>query len=220
MMSDSKTKIRLLIVDDHRVVRAGLRMLISTEQGLEIVGEASDGMEAVDLAESLRPDVVLLDLVMPRQDGISTIEQLQYLDPNIRVLVITSFAEDDKIFPAIKAGALGYLLKDFEPDELLAAIRDVYNGTPALQPSIALKLMEELKKPSDLPPTKAPLTNREVDVLKLVARGLTNRQIADQLSITTRTVHAHVRSILSKLQLANRTQVALYALREGIISVE
>jgi NarL family two-component system response regulator LiaR len=220
MMSDPRTKIRLLIVDDHRVVRAGLRMLISTEQGLEIVGEASDGMEAVDLAESLRPDVVLLDLVMPRQDGISTIKQLQYLDHNIKILVITSFAEDDKIFPAIKAGALGYLLKDFEPDELLQAIRDVYNGTPALQPSIALKLMEELKKPTDLPPTKAPLTNREMEVLKLVARGLTNKQIAERLSIATRTVHAHIRSILSKLQLANRTQAALYALRQGIITVE
>jgi NarL family two-component system response regulator LiaR len=213
-------KIRLLIVDDHRVVRAGLKMLISTEQGIEIVGEATDGVEAVELAESLRPDVVLLDLVMPRQDGITTIGELQKVDPEIKILVITSFAEDDKVFPAIKAGALGYLLKDFEPNALLQAIRDVYHGTPALQPSIALKLMDELKNPSDLPATDAPLTAREMDVLKLVARGLSNRQIANKLSITIRTVHAHIRSILSKLQLANRTQVALYALREGIVEVE
>ncbi|MBN1318517.1 MAG: response regulator transcription factor [Anaerolineales bacterium] len=214
------TKIRLLIVDDHRVVRAGLKMLISTEQGIDIVGEATDGLEAVDLARQLEPDVVLLDLVMPRQDGITTISELLKINPEIKILVITSFAEDDKVFPAIKAGALGYLLKDFEPDALLQAIRDVYHGTPALQPSIALKLMDELKNPSDLPATEAPLTAREMDVLKLVARGLSNKQIAEKLSITIRTVHAHIRSILSKLQLANRTQAALYALREGIVEVK
>jgi NarL family two-component system response regulator LiaR len=208
--------IRILIVDDHTVVRKGLRSLIETEPGLEVIGEAGDGVEAVLKAHSLHPDVILLDLVMPRQDGIAAINEIKAKDPAARILVLTSFAEDDKVFPAIKAGALGYLLKDSSPQELLQAIRDVYRGESFLHPTIARKVIRELNQPSDLPPTEHPLTEREVEVLRLVAEGLSNGEIAERLTISGRTVGVHVGNILSKLHLANRTQAVLYALREGI----
>jgi NarL family two-component system response regulator LiaR len=212
--------IRVLVVDDHAVVREGLRALIETEPGMELAGEASDGVEAVDQARALQPDVVLLDLVMPRKGGIEAIGDIMQQDPNARILVLTSFAEDDKVFPAIKAGALGYLLKDASPAELLQAIRDVQSGEPTMHPTIARKLMRELRRPADLPPTDEPLTEREVEVLQSLARGLSNREIADELIVSERTVRTHVSNILAKLHLANRTQAALYALREGFASLE
>jgi NarL family two-component system response regulator LiaR len=212
--------IRVLIVDDHAVVREGLRALIDVEPGMELVGEAADGVEAVHSARSLEPDVILLDLVMPRKSGIEAIGEIKAENPDARVLVLTSFAEDDKVFPAIKAGALGYLLKDSTPRELLQAIRDVHQGQPSMHPSIARKLMRELQRPSDLPPTDEPLTEREVEVLTLLARGLSNREIGDALFISERTVRTHVSNILSKLHLANRTQAALYALREGLARLD
>jgi NarL family two-component system response regulator LiaR len=212
-------QIRILIADDHAVVREGLRALIETEPGMELVGEASDGEEAVRMVRARNPDVVLLDLVMPRMDGIEAIEEMKRHELDARVLVVTSFAEDDKVFPAIKAGALGYLLKDASPRELLQAIRDVYQGEPTMHPTIARKLMRELQRPTTLPPTEDPLTQRELEVLRLVAQGLSNQAIADSLVVSERTVRTHVSSILGKLHLANRTEAALYALRQGLATL-
>jgi NarL family two-component system response regulator LiaR len=213
-------KIRILITDDHAVVREGLRALITSEPGMEVVGEAKDGEEAVLKARSLQPDVILLDLVMPRKGGLEAIGEIKSENPGARILILTSFAEDDKVFPAIKSGALGYLLKDSSPHELLQAIREVYRGESSLHPSIARKLIRELRQPSDLPPTEEPLTEREVEVLRLVAKGLSNQEIGQKLFISERTTRTHVSNILDKLHLANRTQAALYALREGLASLD
>jgi len=213
-------RIRILIVDDHAVVREGLRALIDARPDMELVGEAVDGVEAVQKARFLQPDVILLDLVMPRKGGIEAIDEIKEESPSARILVLTSFAEDDKVFPAIKAGALGYLLKDSSAQELLEAIRDVYQGEPTMHPTIARKLIRELQRPPDLPPTEEPLTEREVEVLRFVAQGLSNQEIADRLVISERTVRTHVTNILGKLHLANRTQAALYALREGLARLD
>ena len=214
------SSIRILIVDDHAIVRKGIRALLSTEKDVEIVGEAADGAEAVALAKTLVPDVVLMDLVMPKMDGIEATRQITAQLQGVRILVLTSFAADDKVFPAIKAGALGYLLKDSGPDELVHAIHQVHQGEPSLEPSIARKVLQELSHPPHNPPTSDPLTGREVEVLRLVAQGRSNREIAGQLVISEMTVRTHVSNILSKLQLASRTLAALYALREGLASLE
>jgi NarL family two-component system response regulator LiaR len=212
-MSDN---IRVLLADDHAVVREGLRTLIGTEPGMEVVGEAADGVETVLKARALQPDVILLDMVMPRKDGLEAINEIMRQDPGARILVLTSFSHDDKVFPAIKSGALGYLLKNASPQTLLDAIRDVYRGQPTMSPDIAGKLIRELQHSSNLPPTEEPLTAREMDVLRLIAQGLTNQDIAEALVIGVGTVRTHVSHILAKLHLANRTQAALYALREGL----
>jgi len=209
------TAIRILITDDHAIVREGLRTLIRTEPGMEVIGEAADGVEAVEKACELKPDVILMDMVMPRMGGLEAIRKIKVQCPDARILVLTSFSDDDTVFPAIKAGALGYLLKNTSPDILLSAIRGVPQGNSSISTDIANKLMSELQRRSDLPLTEEPLTERELDVLNLVAQGLTNQEIADQLVISEGTVRTHVSNILSKLHLANRTQAALYALREG-----
>jgi NarL family two-component system response regulator LiaR len=212
-------KIKILIVDDHSIVRKGLRALLASQPDMEVVGEAADGQEAVTKAESSHPEVILMDLMMPVKNGIEAIGEIKKKNPDIRILVLSSFGEDDKVFPAIKAGASGYLLKDTLPQELLQAIIDVYEGRPSLHPEIAMKLMMEISQQSDLPPTEDPLTEREVEVLKLVAKGLTNQEIAEKLVISERTISAHISNIMNKLHLANRTQATLYALREGISSL-
>ena len=212
--------IRILIADDHAVVRRGLKTLINSEPGMELIDEAADGVEAIEKAQALQPDVILLDLVMPHKDGLEAIVEIKKENPDARILVLTSFADDDKVFTAIKAGALGYLLKDSSPEELLDAIRDIYRGESSLPPAIARKLIRELSRPSELPSSEESLTGREVDILKLVAQGLTNQEIADKLMISEWTVRTHVRNILSKLHLANRTQAALYALREGLADLD
>ena len=212
--------IRILIAYDHAVVREGLRTLINTEPDMEIVGEASDGTEAVQKVGELKPDIILLDMVMPRKSGLEVIQEIKAEDPDAHILVLTSFSEDDMVFPAIRSGALGYLLKNASPLALISAIRNVHRGEPSMSPDIATKLMRELQRSSDLPPTEEPLTEREVEVLRLVAKGRSNQEIAEALVIGEGTVRTHVSSILSKLHLANRTQAALYALREGLAPLE
>jgi len=212
--------IRILIADDHAVVREGLRSLINTEYGMTVVGEAANGQEAVQRFQTLHPDVILMDLVMPEMDGIQAIRKITQINPKARILALTSFSDDDKVLPAIKAGALGYLLKDSSPQELLQAIRHVFQGESSLDPSIALKLIREINNPSPESTTPDSLSEREVEVLKLVAQGLSNQEIAGRLFISERTVRNHMGSILSKLHLANRTQAALYALRKGLARLD
>jgi len=211
--------IRVYITDDHQIVRRGIRQLLSTEAGIEVVGEASNGREAVAGVEEFKPDIVLMDLVMPVMDGIEAIRQIKAGHPSIQILVLTSFATDDKVFPAIKAGALGYLIKDTSPDELISAIRQVHKGEPTLHSSIAQKLLKEISHTSEQPVSPDPLTEREVEVLKLIARGLNNQEIAETLVVSVATVYTHVSRVLDKLHLASRTQAALYALREGLVSL-
>ena len=211
--------IKVLIADDHPLVREGLRALIATEPDMDLVGEASDGVEAVDLAMSLQP-VIPLDLMMPNKTGIEAIQEIKEENPDARILVVTSFGEDENVFPAIKSGALGYLLKDSSPQELLSALREVHRGEPSLHPTIALKLIRELNHPSQAKAEGTPLTGREVEVLKLVAQGLSNHEIGETLVIADRTVSKHVSSIIEKLHVSNRTQVALYALKEGLATLD
>jgi len=212
--------IRVLIADDHAILRKGIRALLGTEPDMEVVGETGDGLETVAQAEALHPDVILMDLVMPKMDGIEATRRIAADQPGVRILVLTSFAADDKVFPAIKAGALGYILKDSGPAELVQAIHQVHQGQPSLEPSIALKMLQEISHPARQPPTPDPLSEREMEVLRLLAQGKSNREIADQLVITELTVRTHVSNILGKLHLASRTQAALYALKEGLASLE
>jgi len=217
----NEKSIRILIADDHAVVREGLSSLISTKPGMIVVGEAADGLEAVQKARELQPDIILMDMVMPKQSGLQAIQQLKQENNAARILVLSSFAEDEQIFPAIKSGALGYLLKDSSPRQLIRAIRDVHNGQSSLHPTIARKLIGELStEPVAQPTAEELLTEREIDVLKLVAQGYSNQEIADKLSVSDRTVGKHVSNILEKLHLANRTQAALYALREGLATLK
>jgi NarL family two-component system response regulator LiaR len=210
------------VVDDHLVVRRGIRALLATEPDIEVIGEAEDGAEAITKAEELRPDVILMDLVMPRVDGIEAVQRILEKQPGSRILVLTSFATDDRVFPAIKAGALGYLLKDSRPEDLVRSIHEVYRGESSLHPTIARKVLQELSRPPQKPQTSTiePLTEREVDVLRLVAQGLSNQEIARDLVVSEATVRTHMSNILSKLHLASRTQAALYALREGLASLD
>jgi NarL family two-component system response regulator LiaR len=213
-------QIRILISDDHAVVREGLSSFISLEPDLEVVAEAGDGIEAVEIALALVPDIILMDIVMPRQTGIEALQHLNEAGSPAKVIVLTSFAEYEQIYPAIKAGAMGYLLKDSTPEQLVQAIRDVYQGQTSLSPVIARMLIEEIKEDSELPLSEDPLTDREVEVLKLVAQGHTNKEIAERLVVSKGTVGTHISNILNKLHLANRTQAALYALRRGMVDLD
>jgi NarL family two-component system response regulator LiaR len=212
--------IRVLIVDDHEIVRKGIRALLATKKDIQVIGEAGDGEEAVHQAQALLPDVILMDLMMPKKDGIQATREITSTSMGTRVLVLTSFAADEQVFPAIKAGALGYLLKDSGPQELVQAIRQVFRGESSLDPSVARKVLAELSNPPKKPLTPDPLTRRELDILRLIAQGMSNKEIAGRLVIAEETVHAHVSNILNKLHLANRTQAALYALKEGLAAVD
>jgi NarL family two-component system response regulator LiaR len=213
-------KIRVMIVDDHPVVRRGIESLLAEEEDIQVVGEAVNGKDAIGKVERLEPDVILMDLVMPEMSGIEAIEKITAAHPDARILVMTSFAADDKVFPSIKAGALGYLLKDSDPEDLIRMIRQVFRGELSIHPTIARKVIQELNRPATEPLTPAPITDREVEILQLLAQGLENKEIAAKLVVRDATVRTHVSNILRKLQLANRVQATLYALRTGLTSLD
>jgi len=201
--------IRVLIADDHAVVRQGLRTFLDLQDDMEVVAEAADGAEALAAAEEHTPDVVLVDLVMPNVDGIEAIRGLRERVPAARAIILSSFIDDEKLLPAVRAGAAGYLLKDVQPQELVAAIRTVHAGGALLHPKVASRLLEEL--------STDPLTPREREVLGLIGRGMANKLIARELELSEKTVKAHVSNILAKLGVTDRTQAALYAVRAGLI---
>ena len=217
-------KIGVLLVDDHAVVRQGLRMFIEMQNDMKVVGEGSNGIEAVDLSARLNPDVILLDLLMPEMDGVEATQKILERSPHSRVLILTSFGEDDKVFPAIRAGAHGYLLKDIQPRDLVQAIRETYQGKTQLHPDVARRLMMAVaggspikeSKPVSLSTELQGLTEREREVLDLIARGLTNREIAAQMVISEKTVKTHVSNLLDKLDLEDRTRAAIWALKHGL----
>jgi len=202
-------RIRVLVADDHAIVRKGVCSLLATEPSIEVVGEAQNGQEAVAKTQKAKPDVVLMDLVMPGMDGVEAIRCITSSLPDVRILVLTSFASDDKVFAALRAGALGYLLKDSGPEELVAAIKQVHSGQSSLHPAIARKLLQELTHTSNRACRTEALTKREQELLQLVAKGQSNREISDQLAISEATVRTHVSNILAKLNLRSRTQAAL-----------
>jgi len=211
--------IKVLIADDHQVVRQGLRTFLELHEDILIVGEAVDGIEAVNLARELTPDVILMDLVMPQLDGISAIKQIKELDEPPQVIALTSFTEDEKVFPAIQAGASSYLLKDVSPEDLVEAIRATHHGEARLHPDIVQMLMEQVThQPGNGQDQRLEdLTRRELEVARFVAKGLSNREIAQQLTISHRTVKTHMSNILSKLDLSDRTQLAIYAINSGLV---
>ena len=206
--------IRVLVVDDHAVVREGLRTFLSLQDGIEVVGEAADGRDAVAAAERERPDVVVMDLVMPRLDGVQAMRELRARVPRARVIVLTSFLDDDRLLPAIRAGAAGYLLKNVEPAELARAVRAADAGEALIDPVVAARLVDALADADDHR-DEQPLTAREQEVLDLIARGYANKRIALELGIAEKTVKTHVGHVLAKLGVADRTQAALYATRVG-----
>lgn len=212
--------IAVFIADDHAIVRKGIRALLTTEPGIDVVGEAGDGLTAVDGVLALRPSVTLMDLMLPGIDGAEAIARIRAVWPDARVLVLTSFLTDDKVLPAIRAGARGYLLKDTAPEDLVRAIRQVDRGESPLDPNVAGRVMSALSQPPSVDAGPDSLTARELDVLRAVARGYSNQEIAERLSLSEATVRTHISHILSKLQLASRTQATLYALREGLVSLD
>lgn len=212
--------IKVLVVDDHAIIRKGIRAMLDIVPDIELVGEAENGVLAVKLEQELAPDVILMDLMMPEMDGIAAIKEIKKQRPKARILVLTNFAGEDMIFPAIKAGAVGYHLKDSSPEALIEAIRQVSQGVASLHPSIAKKVLDELHNSDRQKLSEEPLTQREMEVLRRLAQGRENKDIADDLVISEATVRTHVSNILGKLHLASRTQAALYALREGLASLD
>ncbi len=212
------SKIKVLIVDDHAVVRQGLRSFLELHETIEVIGETSDGSEAVSAVKKERPDVILMDLLMSKMDGITAIKKIKEFEPDIKIIVLTSYSEDKKVFPAIKAGAMGYLLKDISPQDLIKAIEAVNKGERQLHADIVNKLMNQFVDPQfkgTINPNE--LTEREMKVLSLIAEGLSNNKLAEKLSISEKTVKTHVSNILSKLNLTDRTQAAIYALKHGLV---
>ncbi len=210
--------ISVIIVDDHVVVRKGLRLLLEQQPDITVVGEGGDGEQAIRLAADLLPDVALLDLLMPKVDGVTAVREIKRITPSTQVIVLTSYHEDDQIFGVIKAGALSYLLKDTSPEELVAAVRGAVQGESKLHPMVAARVLREVQQRDHSP--LAELTPREVDVLTLIARGRSNYEIANALGVGERTVKTHVSNILSKLHLADRTQAAIYALQQRLVPLK
>ena len=218
--SNQNPTIHVMVVDDHAIIRKGIRAVLEIVPDIEMIGEAENGLQAVLLERQLHPDVILMDLMMPEMDGIACIRRIKDQRPGARILVLTNFAGEEMIFPAIKAGAMGYHLKDSTPETLIDAIRQVNQGVASLHPSIAKKLLDELQHTDKQPLANEHLTQREVEVLRLIAQGYENRDIAEKLVISEATVRTHVSNILGKLHLASRTQAALYALREGLATLQ
>ena len=215
-----KENIRILVVDDHVVVRKGLVAVLETEPGFEIVGEAGDGAEAIRLACQLLPDVVLMDVIMPVMDGIEATRQIKRTCPVVNILILTSVSSNDKVLPALNAGAIGYLLKDSTPADLIRAIRRVADGEGSLDPSVTRLVLEQMHPPAASFSPEGELTERELEVLKLMARGLSNAEIAREMVVSNATVHTHVSRILTKLNLSSRTQAALYAIKRGLVPLD
>ena len=214
-------RIRILIAEDHALVRKGLRALLSAKADLEVIGEAVDGIEAVEMTLRLNPDIVLMDLEMPQKDGTSAIRDIRSQMPDCKILVITSYTDEERVIAAIRAGANGYLLKTAVPDDLVRAIHDVMEDRRPLDPAITstvLHHLDGLQEKDEAWPDE--LTDREVDIIRLIARGMSNAQLGEALSISERTVSTHVSRILTKLELENRTQIALYALRQGLAGLD
>lgn len=221
-MTDSEPRISVLIVDDHEVVRQGLRTFLGLHRDIEVVGEAAEGAAAVDLVAALRPDVVLMDLVMPGLDGVEATRRVLALSPETRVIVLTSFAGDQEVFPAIQAGATSYLLKDVSPEDLVASVRAVHRGEPRLHPDVARRLMSAMREAptpvgKDVPIGVSQLTEREREVIRLVAQGRSNREIAAEFYISEKTVKTHVSHVLTKLDLKDRTQLAIFAIQHELL---
>lgn len=219
-MMEQAEKIKVLIVDDHQVVRQGLRTFLELQDDVIVSGEAVDGLDAVEMVRQHQPDIVLMDLVMPRLDGISAMRQVMALGLSTRVIALTSFTEDDQVFPAIQAGACGYLLKDVSPDDLVEAIRSAHRGEATLHPDITRKLMQKVASPAIPEIQVEDLTERELEVVRLVAQGRSNREIAQKLVISEKTVKSHISNILGKLHLGDRTQLAIYAIKKGLVDQE
>lgn len=219
---DQSEKIKVLIVDDHQVVRQGLRTFLELQEDITVIGEAEDGKRAVELVRLLKPDVVLMDLVMPHMDGITATEQIHALDLSTKVIALTSFSEDDKVFPAIQAGAASYLLKDVSPEDLVDAIRAAHQGEARLHPDIARKLMQQVsqRRTSSQESSQDELTARERDVIRLIATGRNNREIAQELFISEKTVKSHISNLLGKLNLEHRTQLAIYAIKNKLVEAK
>ncbi len=209
--------IRVLLVDDHAVVREGLRTYLELQDGIEVAGEAADGAEGVAAAERLQPDVILMDLVMPRLDGVGAMRELRVRLPAARVIVLTSFTDDAKLLPAVQAGAAGYLLKNAQPQEIARAVRAAHAGDALLDPHVAARLLESMAEPAGEAPGAA-LTRREREVLGLIGRGFSNKRIALELGIAEKTVKTHVGHVLAKLGVPDRTSAALHAVRAGLVA--
>jgi two-component system, NarL family, response regulator LiaR len=209
-----KEMIKVLVVDDHPIFRRGLCAEINLDPDMKVIAEAKDGLEAVEFATRLNPDVVLMDAVMPRKNGIEATAEIVKNNPYVRVLILTSFSEDERMLAAVKAGAMGYILKDRHPEEVLQAIRDLYNGKSSLDPNIARNLLRDLPPRREIQ-SESILTKREMEVMKFVAHGVPNKEIARKLHVEEATVRSHVGNILGKLDLANRSQLILYAVRKG-----
>ncbi|KGR75743.1 response regulator [Ureibacillus sinduriensis] len=208
--------IRVLIADDHHVVRRGLLFFLKTQKDIEVIGEAKNGIEAVELVDALQPDIVLMDLVMPDMDGIQATKKIKGKWPQVHILMLTSFSDKDHVLPAIEAGAAGYQLKDIEPDELVNSIRQIISGENIIHPAATTQLEETLREEENLPHVKNALTPRERDVLAELTKGKSNREIASSLFVTEKTVKTHISNIFTKLEVQDRTQAALYAVKHGL----
>jgi len=217
------SNINVLLAEDHVITRQGIRRLIEDEKGVTVIGEASDGEEAVQMATDLKPDIIIMDIAMPRLNGIEATRQIKLISPRTAVLILSAYDDDEYVFALLKVGAAGYLLKNVSGDELTRAIRAVYKGEPVLDPIVARKVMNYFKLPGKMRGLEKPsehLSNREADILKLAARGMTNKDIADKLHLSNRTVEGHLRTIFNKLGVGSRTEAVLFGLRKGWFTLE